>query len=56
MGKAWHGSPRRRKERRGPTDRGKRVPGVEINVSILDPQKIMSANNDYLVCKQNGSI
>ncbi|MGE8017686.1 hypothetical protein ACQKOM_02000 [Peribacillus frigoritolerans] len=32
-----------------PTARGKRVPGVEINVQILQPQKKLSANNYYLV-------
>ncbi|MEK4065828.1 hypothetical protein [Peribacillus sp. FSL R5-0717] len=35
--------------RRLPTARGKRVPGVEINVPILQTQKKLSANNYYLV-------
>ncbi|WP_336863522.1 hypothetical protein [Peribacillus frigoritolerans] len=44
--------------RRGgsPPARGKRVPGVEINVPILQTQNKMLANKYYQVCKQNGSI
>ncbi|MDM5307829.1 hypothetical protein QUF77_20115 [Peribacillus frigoritolerans] len=37
------------------TARGKRVPEVEINIPILQTQKML-ANNYYLVCRQRRPI
>ncbi|MES9736078.1 hypothetical protein ABWK46_01845 [Peribacillus frigoritolerans] len=54
-GKAWQGDPAG-VPRRLPTARGKRVPGVEINVPILQTQKKTVGKQLLSSFEQKGSI